>query len=374
MHLSSTSTLRWIPTLVFAAVMLFVSAMYTAAMAQDRSGSHLPSTHGHGNPLADLQRQIDELKQELADQVTTLNQRVTNLGQWMGGLTQRVLNLEPGAFTVDCAAGEKVSEVLAEAARRTGSVTISITGVCTETVWLERSNTILVGATSDAGLQPPSGDSNSLVIWGAQGVTVKGLTLTGGMHIARGASVFVDSCRVMNSGFHGVFVNSGIIELRGTTIDGSGGSGIYAWLGSQVRMTGGAIQNSGQNGLVLQSGATGKLESGTQVVNNQGGAALYYGASLELLEATIKDNALGGVKVVGNSSLLLGNGTFIANNDGNGIELFDTSVVGSFPGQITITNNRGWGIFCTGVYQFGPGPLGDISANDLGQISCAQGQ
>jgi hypothetical protein len=360
---------------MFAASILFVSAMYTAAMAQDRRGSHLPPKHGHGNTLADLQRQIDELKQELADQLTTLNQQVTNQGQGISVLTQRVSNLEPRDYTVDCAAGEKVSEVLADAAGRTGSVTIYIKGVCTETVWLERSNTMLVGVTLDAGLQPPSGGSNSLVISGAQGVTVKGLTVTGGkgISIERGGSVFVDSCRIMNSTFHGIWVISGIIELQETTIDGSSGSGIYAWSGSRVRMTGGALQNNSEAGLTLQIGATGRLV-GTQVVNNQLGALLGFGASLDLIGVTIKDNAIGGVGVGGNSSLLLDNGTVITNNGGNGIELSDMSVVGWFPGQIAITDNRGWGVFCNDVHQFAPGPPIDISGNDLGQISCAQGQ
>lgn len=314
----------------------------------------------------------------LQSAVATLQQQIATQGQQIGSLGQRVTTLEntwqDTNIDVNCGAGQTIAAALSQAARLTGRVTVIIAGVCTEAVTIGRSSTVLRGATAGDGLRGPTADSTVVrVVRGARDVTLSQLTVTGGkigVRVGQGASVVLASSQVIGTGFHGVFVD-GSVEIRQTTVDGAGGSGVFGWVGATVRMNNSVIQNSASRGLELQVNATAQVDGGSRLANNQGGAGLWFGAVLNLRDAIVENNRQDGVSASGGSTVLIGAGTVIRGNQFNGLRLGDTSVAGSF-GPAELTGNGAWGVFCSGTPAVAQltGALGLVSGNILGQSNC----
>ena len=203
------------------------------------------------------------------------------------------------------------------------------------------------------------------------------LTLRGGLFtlvINNGGRVVLQNSQVLNSSFHGVFVDDGAVRLQNTTVDGHPGSGVFAWVGSTVRMGNSIIQNTGNVGLALHHGATAQVGGGSRFTSNRFGVGLYFGAILHLQDATVENSIFAGVIATGGSVALL-SGSLIRTNGGDGIILSDTSVVGFEGGTGQIINNGGFGIHCSGppaVAQIstGLGGIGTVSGNAAGQIAC----
>ena len=91
-----------------------------------------------------LQKQIDEIKEQNSD----LQQQFDALNQFIA----------PKAIRVDCAAGDTVTGALDSVADSPAPVTITIVGVCTETVLINRDDVTLQGTSTTDGILGVSGE------------------------------------------------------------------------------------------------------------------------------------------------------------------------------------------------------------------------
>jgi hypothetical protein len=392
-HRTLRSTLVTIVgVLVFAAW----SGLASQALAQGRGNSGLP--FAPGNPLADLQRQIDELKAMVSG---------------------------PGEFqtVVNCAEGKKVQDALDGAPKGASRVIITINGVCLESVAIDRDDVVLQGASQDSGLQQgTTAAAPTLWLKGAQRVEINNLTITGGnrgMVVHNGSSFRSQSLIVRNTGQYGINMSrnsAGILwdlYVEGDSQQSGSQYGIFIFRGAEITVTGGRIsghahfgvQNDGSqvtldgvevsnngNGAMTSNGGALRLVGGTRVehssragiiigngssvsisgpgtkIANSGewGVNLGTSSALTMERGAIVENNQNGLLIGGSSSAFILDAGEIRNNSINGINILDTSTAnfGSREGAPKITGNGQIGIFCQGtpaVAQYSGDP--EISGN-----------
>jgi len=296
-------------------------------------------------------------------------------------------------FIVECAAGQKVMDALAEAANRSGSVFIEIRGVCHEGVYIARDDVILRGASPGDGLLiAPGSNDNPLIVAGGQRVQLYQLTLQGGGYgllVSDGASVrgqgvtitganegvgiwdgtvrlsrsWIEHNRknvaigtgghlylsqqsaIRNAGFMGADVLGGSIDLDDTTVEGNAGFGLGI-LQAHVRIANSRVMNNSGAGVWLHGGDV--LISNSVISGNaQQGVAVTAGTASLRDTTTIELNGGSGVQAELGSRVLIEGTVLIQSNSQHGIWLKDTSVVGGFPADTTqIRSNTRHGIFC----------------------------
>jgi hypothetical protein len=150
--------------------------------------------------------------------------RLAELERKVAALEAQVARLEgagdPLALAVDCGAGQTVAEALGIAAKTFGPVTITLTGVCRERVYIKRDDVSLRGAGPADGLaSPPSPFAGTLLQVRAQRVDLRQLSLApssqdAGLELLAGATM---------TGF--------ALEVRG------GNPGVLLWEGAYLRCT-----------------------------------------------------------------------------------------------------------------------------------------
>jgi hypothetical protein len=319
-----------------AALLFLVATGPSAASAQNRGNSGLPD--GPGNPIADLQRQLD-----------ALGQRVADLEAAAAGAV---------AVAVDCSAGETIAAALALPA---GSLTITVVGTCDESVVVARNDVTLTGTGTLAG---PSASVNTLTITGDRAV-VDGLTLTGGRNgvtVAGGGRAVLRNCTVQGAGRTGVvFFQGGNGTVENCTIQGSGRDGV-AIEGAAATIIHTTITGNDRMGVTVTNGGsarigldnTNALPATPTTVSGNAGAGLFVtvGGQAFVAGTTISGNGLpgtqsirDGVHIFQATVDLMGSNTISANaahgvNVIGGRVLIGDTVVG-IPGGIlnTITGN-----------------------------------
>lgn len=303
------------------------------ALAQARGGSGLPP--GPGNPLADLQRQIDALQQQVNAIVGA-----------------------PSAVAVDCGAGQTVSGALAATA---GPVTITVTGTCTENVVVTRDDVVLQG-TPGAGITAASGADPVIRLDGARRVRVSGLALTGGdsgLQGTRGATWDLAACTVQGGARFGVLATNGSIgTVDGCTVSGSGGQGVVAASQAALYLTNSTVEHHAGNGVVATRGShvrvgqdiggSGTLKPVTVRNNGQNGVSITESSAGIVVGGAVENNGNTGIFVgrssagqIGMGSLGLMGGVAVRGNGHAGIwvESSQATILGS-----TISGNADAGI------------------------------
>jgi hypothetical protein len=360
-----------------------------------------------------------------------LHRRERALEAHIGALESRVAALEsrwePLALTADCAGGESVADALARGRLMSGPLTITIHGVCNERIVIDRDDVTIRGASSSDGLEGTglTGTTPLVTIVGAQRVTLSGLRLTpmglDGVKIDAGTSLTTHSVEIDGAAFgfvlepdtsarlstsnvlnsqqtgilsnggylelSGCFINynsgagvsmaSGILEMYGTTVRGNASWGVSVIDNGTARIYDSTIAENA-TGLFLRIEASASLGSGTRIADNNGIGVRVWDASTLLLgyQSIVENNDVPGVHVIGDSVVVPLANAVIRNNNGDGIQLRDTSLAtstsGSFP---EISGNAGWGVRCEGDpadARLGtPGyPATAVFGNTMGQISC----
>jgi hypothetical protein len=333
------------------------------------------------NPGGALGQGIPQRLDALERQVNGLERKEVNEDQLLAVLKQQLTALQPLNLTVDCGGGQTVGAALAQAGQRASRVVITITGVCSESVTVNRSNTVLQAGSPGSGLSDPSANTNVLSINGAHDVTVNGLTLSGGagVRIQTGHVSMVNSY-VSGSSSHGVVIFGGELDVVNTTVEGSAIDGIQAISRSTLRLQSSVIQNNGF-ALDISDGSFALLDGNTQVINNRGNVGVTFGSMLHVGNAIVENNAHGGISLMGGSVAHFGFGgglAVISGNSGDGLQLRDTSEASSLQEgwTVQIVNNTGFGVFCSGppaVAQI-VGQLGTVTGNTVGQINCPVSQ
>jgi len=288
---------------------------------------------------------------------------------------------QPTSFTVDCTAGQKVQDVLAQVAAETAPVTISVKGMCDEDVSINRDSVTLTAAATGSGVR-------SLVLIDARKIQLHGLAFgTGGLH-ADGSAFRADGIDVSGAQ-NGIVLNGGSIGwLTNATVENSTDTDIGVYNASTLEQFGGSLTGSGQHGLAVGSDSNAALTK-VRIASNGGGVAAGDAGSADLANCTIEHNAGIGVQayaggtvdvrdgtvvqfngntgvmataaeanildaVISNNErygvvaeggrLLLSNGATVVNNIGEGVGLGNGSSLNSGPGGVTIRGNSSHGI------------------------------
>jgi hypothetical protein len=294
-------------------------------------------------------------------------------------------------LTVNCGTGGSIQGALDLTGDWAARVTITITGYCDEDVVLSRPNTTLQGVAPGDGFR-------SLVVDGAQRVSLNQLTLGGGLrataggalsanlltvtgvpniavdvqtgatgtffhlvingcglagpvgclNVASGASAVVHEGQILaggGTGNIGVMAQGGTIILEDTTVSGFQTTGVSANTGGSVVMRGGAVRNNGDMGLGTSRGALFSL-SNVIVEHNAWTGIAMTGGEMTLDSCTIRYNGTagtpgGGIAGLSGAKLTLRD-TTIADNAGTGVEMRDLSAI--VMNRTTVTGNTGSGI------------------------------
>lgn len=333
---------------------------------------------------------------QLDARVEALEQQMATLVSRFIALRQRVIVLENAhqhkTFTVDCTAGETVSAALAQTAGRSNPVTIRITGRCVESVSVNRDDVTLEGAGAGAGIQGATLDVTPLIVR-AQRVSIRQLALQGGLGLvvrdggSAGATnvmvtgsqtglnvtfnslLIISDSTIENNGSGALVGRDSFLSARNTTFRNNS-SGIGLPLG-RAQFINSVIEGSG-SGFGLSVGAGSFVSMSATAIRTFATGMWLQGGFAGLGDGTIVENNGEGVRAEGGALIALGAAT-IQNNQGNGIQLGDVTVLSSsiFPSTATITNNGGWGIFCAGPPALPQVPTSIPTAgNTAGQINC----
>lgn len=337
-----------------------------------------------------LESSVGTLTQQVAaqgQQLTTLSEQIAAQGQQLGALSQQLAAdairltavenaTQPLIVDVDCSVGT-INGTLGQAARHPELVIVRISGICHESVSVNRDNVRLVGARAGAGVEAPATLRAVSLTNDRHNIVISNLRLTGGLNVGFRTDVVVSNSIIEGSVLTGINVN-GAILLSNTTVRNNTGAGINATTGSHVRVAGGLITNNGGAGIATAGGVavqltgfradpTSPLVQASVTDNGQAGIQLV-SSVLDSFDGIIDHNAHDGIRAFGGSSVNLSPTSSVQNNGANGVNLGDASVTTNF-GDAHITNNGGWGVLCTGVAQIS-GPLGNISGNHVGQVNC----
>lgn len=342
---------------------------------------------------------------EEEDDVVGLRHRVDRLEALLGELQGTVSELEdplkPEFCTVDCGAGQSVTEALAQAQDHLGLLSIAVRGVCEEAVQITRDNVIIAGVEPGDGILAPSGEralhleavrgislyqltidanegicgiNSSDSVFIAMGLTVRGGEICGiGINQGSSASIWNSTIEngpmfgikvetggalaFSNSEVHGCLVgvytqNGGVAEVYSTKVKNND-MGISAFLNGSIRVMQSEI-NQNRNGIDALQNST--IEVGKSTIADNGAVGAHIGAAsmLNIYDTEIVGNATG-ILVEQGSTVTVFGGTITANVE-DGIALQDMSNglggwgdAGGPPVKpIRITNNGGWGIRCDG--------------------------
>lgn len=265
-------------------------------------------------------------------------------------LEQRIAELEalsqPLNLTVNCADGETVADALAQAASTIGRVTITIVGVCTESVTITRNDVTLQGASPGDGLQAPSLGSTILRLIGGHITRLNQLTLTGGgvgLQALGGAFFSASDLHITGASNAGiVVVTNASGTLRNSTVENCR-RGIDAREGGSLIVDASLIDKSTSFGVHLEPGGTVTLVNGTVVRGSGGFGAFVNGGSLEIIGATVEGSVQDGVVVESSGSALIKSGSLIQNNGGFGLVAHNSGAIRLSDGA-RVANNLGSGI------------------------------
>jgi hypothetical protein len=260
----------------------------------------------------------------------------------------------PISCTVNCGAGGTVASAVAMKPQTTNTLTITINGTCVESVDDVPSGVTLQAGTSGATLQAPSSSTDPVLGISGTGVTLTGLTITGGVNTLRGrsGSAFTGNNLVVEGGSNtDVLLNHSVVGLNTSTIQNSAGDGIQVFWGSTLFLNGGTVeQNAGTGvdarydgsadifgGVVLQhnsfDGADAEIGgavaiSGGTVTKNasaagggQAGVAAGTGGHVYVTGTTVSSNAGDGIYALIGGNALIEGGATVANNSGNGLSV-----------------------------------------------------
>ena len=246
--------------------------------------------------------------------------------------------------------------------RATSGQTILVSGTCYESVSIPPGKDLITldGGGSGA-IHGPDVTVNTLQIRGPRGITIRGLTITGGrvaIDVSRGATALID----------------------GNTIEGTARNGITLGAFASANIVNNTIQNNASAGILVTGNAFGFIGFATaddpvaspNIIQHNGthGISLTLSSSARIAGNTISNNVRNGINVERASQATVSDNT-IDGNGQHGIFVTENSVVnlGSDTGtglfdapNRTLVNNVLRGIACR-VGGSANGRLGTLSGN-----------
>ena len=320
------------------------------------SNKHGASSHyTPGNPIEHLQDQIDALQAQV-DSLTNVPQEVT----------------------VDCAAGATVTDALASAANSDVPLTITISGICEESIQIDRDDVIIRGnSTADGFSLPTSALQVVINITSGSRVILESLSVEGGrvgISVLSG-NVKVSGVEVRNASSAGISIGfSGFVELDNSLIT-TNIQGINVNAGGTLRTSNTVIEDNTLYGIIASNAASiiiaDNTDTQTIIRNNQYGLTVSLNASVIVSGALIENNALHGIHAItGGSVEFFIFPSTVQNNGGSGVYVGETSSVVFLNSSSTITGNSIFGIECEpgSAYRTPRSGPGNVSGNNAGDI------
>jgi hypothetical protein len=263
-----------------------------------------------------------------------------------------------GAFridvTVDCDKGESLQIPLDEAPIY-GHYYVIVLGTCKEQpspyyLPFRPMDTHIVAGSPGATIESPTDGGVAVIVAGPGWLEITGLTLKGSVEAGSGALVEVVSSRVTGARKAGINVKNGTLSLRGSTVDGNGGAGVFASDSSTVFMEDSTIEHNAGEGIAVWTNSAAIVSHGTRISDNAGyGLALFFGSKADVGAATIENNRTGIHAQGGAGVLLRGSpwGSSVIEANTVGIDLLDTSLALAFgAGAASISGSSVMGIRC----------------------------
>ncbi len=253
--------------------------------------------------------------------------------------------------------------------------TLKISGTCEESITITQGPLTLdgngSGVISGAMFEPESAEFDGLVtIDGAQGVVLRGLTISGspseGVLAMNGARVKIDDS-LIESNHTGIRLSQAGLTLRDSTVRDNAGSGLMAITGSTT-VFGGEVHLTGNQGagLFLEGNSMAEIR-GAQVHadNNFLGVIVSVHSSLTVLELasavgstlTVRNNAVIGLQLAQGMLMVAGEGRPIANT------LIDVSGNGA-AGIVSVAGSQIASPFGAARFVVAQNPVGMVLATD----------
>lgn len=269
---------------------------------------------------------------------------------------------------VNCDAGDSLAAAVVQAA---DSTVITVTGTCREAVFVPRTSTNLTidgGGTATVASPdrsaPPTGPASFTFFVEGSGLTLKGLTITGGahaVHLSGPASATIVDNTISDSAGAIHLDKDSTGQIGGNTITGNTGYGIniqenaYARIGFTAPTRGhlpNTISNNDGPGIIVKQWS-GAWISGNEITDNNGhGVEIDRGSHAEVYDNVIDNNA--------------GDGIHVSHGSGASFDPINNEAPSQVKGNTTTVRNRGYGIQCTsGSYI--AGERGTLSG-DLGAV------
>jgi hypothetical protein len=255
---------------------------------------------------------------------------------------------DPLSATVYCNAGGKVATALALKPLTTSRLTITISGTCTESVDNVPGGVTLQAAASGDGLKAPSSSTDPVLGISGTGVTLDGLTISGGVNALRGRSgaAFTGNNLVIQGASNAnVYMSHAVATLNTSTIQNSANDGIWGYWGSTVHLNGGVVQGNARYGAEFGPAASFDVFGGAVLQNNGlGGAEASGGGVLDVTGGTVQNNAGDGLTAGSGGQLRVnGSSTSVVSNGGNGISVLEGGALFLGTGAV-VANNSANGI------------------------------
>ena len=318
---------------------------------------------------------------DVDQQIKRLKKRVRQLEADVGEL--QALNL-PVDADVNCSAGGSVNTILAAHATGRGQLTIRISGTCTETITVNRSDVTLLGQAG-ATVQAAGTNFGLLVNDGSNHVNVADLRFTGGQGaaaVSKGSHVIFTNIVVEQTNLGVVSADNGTIDITRSLIRNNN-IGVYAARGGVTLVSNSIVENNTTGLLAFKDGMInvtglapdGTAQPGPTVRNNTNGGVARSGGTIELSDSRIENNSAVGLLADSSSSLhffnpISGTGNVITGNTNVGVLVQKTASVVFGDSTTTITGNN-IGILCNANagYVLPPGGSpGNVTGNTAGNI------
>ena len=292
--------------------------------------------------------------------------------------------------SVDCGAGQKIADVLGAHSKGQGRLVINVSGVCSESVTISRSNVAVVGQGTGAGITSPSTVFFTVIVdSNVRDVSFANLTVSGSntaaLLVHKGAQAVARNIVVEQAPSGVMALDNGVLDVSQSILRNNG-QGAYASRGGVVTVGDGSIVEANTVGalawkagnIIFTSSAPGFAPSsgGAVVRNNVNGAVARSGGFLEFASTTIENNTANGVVSDTGGTVhffgpLAGIGNVVRNNANIGVFINKSaSIVVSDATTVVTANGRG--ILCQGNPGYLVPPGFTVTGNAFGDIlGCA---
>lgn len=324
---------------------------------------------------------------DVDQKIKRLKKRVKQLEADVGEL--QALNL-PVDANVNCATGDSVNAVLAAHASGRGLLTIHVSGMCSGTIVINRSDVALIGQAG-AAVQAATGTFGVIVTNGARNVNVSDLRFAGGQGaaaVSKGAYAVFTNIVVEQTNLGLVCVDNGTIDVTRSLFHNNN-IGVYAARGGVTQVSNSIVENNTTGILAFKDGTISVTSlapdgtiapAGVTVRNNVTGGVARSGGTIELSDSRFEANQTVGLLADSTSAIhffnpVNGSGNVITGNTSVGVLAQKTASLVFGDATSTITANN-IGILCNAnagyVLPPGGGVPGNVTGNPGGNIvGCA---